>query len=84
MTYDRAQIERDVAEAKAAADAATPGPWERRDTPDYAELFAPDETKVALVGKERDATFIADACTRVPALVNHISALLARVDELEP
>lgn len=37
----------------------TLAPWSRRDTPDYAEIWAPGETQpVALVAKAEDADLI--------------------------
>jgi hypothetical protein len=39
----------------------TPGEWRRVDMADYAEIMAPDGTKVALVGTEADAWLISAA-----------------------
>lgn len=40
----------------------TPGPWTRRDTPDYAEISAPGITQpIAIVAKAEDADLMSAA-----------------------
>jgi hypothetical protein len=54
---------------------ATPGPWERVDTPDYAEIHPKGERQwaIALVARAEDADLIAAA----PDLLEALKALYA-------
>ena len=73
----------DLAPIKARADAATEGPWERRDGEDYAMVDAPERPQIALVASGEDATFIAHARTDVPALCDEIERLRAVFEQVE-
>ena len=47
----------------------TPGPWTRRDTPDYAEINAPGITQpIAIVAKAEDADLMSAAPELLAAL----------------
>lgn len=49
----------------------TPGPWTRRDTPDYAEISAPGITQpIAIVAKAEDADLMSAAPELLAALID--------------
>lgn len=78
----------DIEAIAARADAATPGPWRRHDTRDYAEIHNGDSwgkamAPIALVGDADDADFIAHAREDIPALLTHIAELTARAEKAE-
>lgn len=60
-----------LAEIKALADAATPGPWLSRD----GEVFRPDFTGIAHEVDDDDSDFIAASRTAVPELVAEVERL---------
>ena len=72
----------DLAPIKARADAATEGPWERRDGEDYAMVDAPERPQIALVASGEDATFIAHARTDVVALCDEVGRLRKALRDL--
>ena len=74
-----------IAELRAGLEGTTPGEWTRRDTPDYAEMIAPDQKQpLALVGRAEDANYIALASPQnVAALLDHIGRLEAHVTALQ-
>lgn len=69
-----ADIDTLIAELRAGLEGTTPGEWTRRDTPDYAEMIAPDQKQpLALVGRAEDADYIALASPQnIRALLDHI------------
>ena len=71
-----------IAELRAGLEGTTPGEWTRRDTPDYAEMIAPDQKQpLALVGRAEDADYIALANPQnVRALLDHIERLKYDLD----
>ena len=80
-----ADIDTLIAELRAGLEGTTPGEWTRRDTPDYAEMIAPDQKQpLALVGRAEDANYIALASPQnVAALLDHIGRLEAHVTALQ-
>lgn len=71
-----------IAELRAGLEGTTPGEWTRRDTPDYAEMIAPDQKQpLALVGRAEDADYIALASPQnIRALLDHIERLKYDLD----
>lgn len=80
-----ADIDTLIAELRAGLEGTTQGEWTRRDTPDYAEMIAPDQKQpLALVGRAEDANYIALASPQnVAALLDHIGRLEAHVTALQ-
>ena len=69
-----------LAEIKARCNAATPGPWHRHDTRDYAEIHTAEGEEqgfspVALADADYNADFIAYAIEDIPALLAEVERL---------
>ena len=77
-----ADIDTLIAELRAGLEGTTQGEWTRRDTPDYAEMIAPDQKQpLALVGRAEDADYIALASPQnIRALLDHIERLKYDLD----
>jgi hypothetical protein len=72
---------------RARCEAATPGPWERHDTQDCAEIRALCEadgiySPVALVNKTYNADFVAHSREDLPWALDLITAQQAELDRL--
>lgn len=80
-----------IKEADELCEGATPGPWKRHDTSDYAEIhdshtWGKSLPPLALVGHADNAAFIARSRSLVPALADALksaNAEIARLTEAE-
>ena len=76
----------DIEAIKARHEVATPGPWERIDTPDYAEIRSEElginDASIALVARADDAEFIAHAWEDISALLDVVERLAAELDKV--
>ena len=72
-----------IAEIKARCEAATEGPWEIHNTPDYAEIHVQNGKEygfspVALADASYNADFIAHSREDIPYLLTQLAASQAR------
>ena len=75
-----------IKQARELCEEATPGPWVRVDTPDYAEIHVegtgPDGSPLSLVANSDNADLIATSRTIVPQLCDALKAAEKEIGRL--
>ena len=76
-----------VRTARELCEKATPGPWRRHDTADYAEIhngdtWGKDLSPIALVGHTDDANFIARSRTLIPELCDALEKAEEQIERV--